>query len=568
MLISLLLASGGNIMGANTIIANTIRVLAGANINGDTLIGGNANVDGNLILSSASKLKIAGGNVGQYIRTDGNGNITWADTTITTVAGANVTGWVANANIANIANTANTANVANLANTSNVANLANTANTVAGANVTGWVANANVANTATKASTVTSTAQPNITSVGNLSTLVVSGNTIVGNITVSGTLNVANFTQSPNLVIANTTMTLASNTSTAADANGAGLVVGNSNVANMIYNSNSNTWNYNIGIVAPSFSGNGAALTTITGINVTGSVPNATRSVYATQIESNSNITITANANATAGYILMSANGQSNIISITSNGTSATTSFANNITISGNTVVTSNITVGNAAIGNLVTSNYANISTELNVSGNIAATGANIFLGTIANLHITGGSNGQYIRTDGTGNLSFVQPIFTALANGNSNVTVVANSNVNMYVSGNTTAVLSVGTNGIVVSSNIVASGNISANYFNGLVQANRVVGSVTSALTTFHVNGSDVDGQVSSALLADTSNTANFAVTVDRINVSTDPTGTAGIQGQISLDVANSKIWVCTTTGNASGGTSPLSVWKSAALS
>lgn len=38
--------------------------------------------------------------------------------------------------------------------------------------------------------------------------------------------------------------------------------------------------------------------------------------------------------------------------------------------------------------------------TSLTVSGNAT-------LGTVANVHISGGSNGQFISTDGTGNLSF-----------------------------------------------------------------------------------------------------------------------------------------------------------------
>lgn len=46
-------------------------------------------------------------------------------------------------------------------------------------------------------------------------------------------------------------------------------------------------------------------------------------------------------------------------------------------------------------------------SSMLNQSGNLNITAANVTLGPLANIHITGGSSGQAILTDGSGNLSF-----------------------------------------------------------------------------------------------------------------------------------------------------------------
>ncbi len=46
----------------------------------------------------------------------------------------------------------------------------------------------------------------------------------------------------------------------------------------------------------------------------------------------------------------------------------------------------------------------------LNQSGNVNYTSANVTLGPVANVHITGGSSGQFISTDGSGNLSFASP--------------------------------------------------------------------------------------------------------------------------------------------------------------
>jgi hypothetical protein len=75
----------------------------------------------------------------------------------------------------------------------------------------------------------------------------------------------------------------------------------------------------------------------------------------------------------------------------------------------GNLSLSSNVTASNGAFRNLVTigSNLTiNNSAVLRVAGNLNSAGSpNISLGTLANIHITGGSGGQVIATDGTGNL-------------------------------------------------------------------------------------------------------------------------------------------------------------------
>jgi hypothetical protein len=162
-----------------------------------------------------------------------NGNITAANITANTgvftgngsglsaIAGANVTGTVANATFATSAGTAGTVTTAAQGNITSVGTLtglgvngtitgvnitantgvftgngsglsaiaganvtgavafATTANAVAGANVSGTVANATFATSAgsaTTAGTVTTAAQPNVTSVGTLTSLSVTGN--------------------------------------------------------------------------------------------------------------------------------------------------------------------------------------------------------------------------------------------------------------------------------------------------------------------------------------------------------------------------------------------------------
>ena len=56
--------------------------------------------------------------------------------------------------------------------------------------------------------------------------------------------------------------------------------------------------------------------------------------------------------------------------------------------------------------GSYTFSSNVTLTGNTTTSGNLVASG-NVTLGSIANVRITGGNNGQAILTDGTGNLSF-----------------------------------------------------------------------------------------------------------------------------------------------------------------
>jgi hypothetical protein len=89
------------------------------------------------------------------------------------------------------------------------------------------------------------------------------------------------------------------------------------------------------------------------------------------------------------------------------------------VTVSNNLSVVGNISVAN-----------------LSVSANAAFSGANVSLGAIANLRITGGSANQFLQTDGSGTLTFAAIDQSQISNGNSNVKVAANSVVTINASG------------------------------------------------------------------------------------------------------------------------------------
>ena len=63
--------------------------------------------------------------------------------------------------------------------------------------------------------------------------------------------------------------------------------------------------------------------------------------------------------------------------------------------------------VGDLSVIDVIDANANVTSNGLSSTGNVSFTGANVSLGAVGNLHITGGANGQVLSTDGSGNLSF-----------------------------------------------------------------------------------------------------------------------------------------------------------------
>lgn len=144
-----------------------------------------ANIDlsGNLN-SGITQIRITGGTNGQYISTDGVGNLTFTTPSIT------VAETVSNAAQPNITSTGTliSLSVTGNINAGNIIANGQALTSITGANVTGAVAlatSATTATTATTAGTVTTAAQPNITSVGTLTSVSISGTATIGNIAMT-----------------------------------------------------------------------------------------------------------------------------------------------------------------------------------------------------------------------------------------------------------------------------------------------------------------------------------------------------------------------------------------------
>ena len=186
-------------------------------------------------------------------------------------------------------------------------------------------------------------------------------------------------------------------------------------------------------------------------------------------------------------------------------------------TVTGMTV-SANLTSANANIANLVTSGNINFSNTSNVT-----------LGPISNLHISGGTSGYVLSTDGSGNLSWVAQSggsSSGISNGTSNVNIATSGgNVTVSVAGNAN-VLSVSGTGMNITGNILPT---AANTYS--------LGSSTYYFKDAYIGPGSlyINGQ---KVLEQQSNT--IVVTADlNQNVRLETTGT----GQIELLPANSSV-------------------------
>ena len=277
---------------------------------------------------------------------------------------------------------------------------------------------------------------------------------------------------------------------------------------------NISSLNANLGnlAVANFFSGSGNLLSNIQGANVSGAVANATQAVTANTVTTaaqpnitsvglltalsvgpNSGITLTG----TSGYVRANSiqgtdgvaalypayggvTGAAGVVSDLTVGIGA----AGNVTANGNvtasyfigngsslsSITGANVTgqVANALIaGTVTTSAQPDITsvgtlTGLTSNGTVNFVGAsNVSLGAIGNVKITGGTSGQYLITDGAGNLSFttLSVSSSSISNGNSNVNIpAANGNVNISSAGNANVVVVTGT-GVNVAGTLNVTG-------------------------------------------------------------------------------------------------------------
>ena len=205
-----------------------------------------------------------------------------------------------------------------------------------------------------------------------------------------------------------------------------------------------------------------------TGLTLTGTTfsVNANQS-QVTNVGTLGNLTVTGNA--TAGNVYANS-GTIGASLLTGTLTTADQPNISNVGTLGNLTVTANITAGNVyansgtigaslVAGTLTTASQPNISTVgsltgltvSNASGVVDfANTANVSLGAVGNVHITGGSSGYVLQTDGSGTLSWAAQSVgggSNISNGTSNVNIASSGgNVTTSVGGNANILTVTGT--------------------------------------------------------------------------------------------------------------------------
>jgi hypothetical protein len=390
-----------NSVGGYTLGIPPIPVI---NENGVATLNG-LQVSGLSNLGSVGNVIILGGDNGYFLQTDGEGRLTWAPGSGGNggnglPGGANTqvqfndegnfggdAGFTYNS-INNILSVSGNIVSNNFIGSGNItiasinANGNVTANYFVGngSQLTG--VSASSANFANYAGNVTVSSQPNITSVGTLVSLSVAGNVTAGNANL-GNSAVANFFTGRFYGNANTAGTVTTN----AQPN----ITSVGTLANLSVTGNITTGNANLGNSATAnfYFGNGAFLT---------GVGNANYSPLANFANFAGNVTVSSQPNITSVGTLL------------------------NLNTSGNVTATANIIGANVTANQFFNALNANITGTTNLSGAITVTNTgtitslgnvnftaapNVTLGTVANIHISGGVAGYFLRTDGAGNLSW-----------------------------------------------------------------------------------------------------------------------------------------------------------------
>ena len=453
----------GNLYGtANTATtANTVTTNAQPNITSLGNLSGltsNGNVNfgnaGNVNLGSYANVHIDGGSSSTVLGTDGFGNLNWISYSGSPIGGANTeiqfndsgtfggnsaftfnkTTGILNAThvVVTTISASGNANVGNIgtggfivaSGNINGGNIGTGGLITASGNIQGGnlvtagiisaTGNANVGNIGatagvftTIAGSLTTGTQSNITSIGTLTSLIVTGNIGAGNVSAT------TFTGA--LSGAATSATTAGTVTTAAQPNITSLgtlsslsVSGNANVGNIGANNG----------VFTNVSGNGSALTAITGANVTGNVGNALNAYAVAGANVSGAVAFATTANAVAG---------SNVSGAVSFATTANAVAGSNVSgavsfaTTANAVAGANVSgqVGNALVaGTVYTASQSNITavgtlTSVSVSGN-----ANIGnIGTGGLITATGNITGGNLITGGlltvTGNIQAANVIAT-----------------------------------------------------------------------------------------------------------------------------------------------------------
>jgi hypothetical protein len=486
---------------ANIQVANVSGTIANANYAsyaGDVINSSQSNIT--TVGSLASLSVVGNANVGNIGATNGVfTSISGEGGNLSNITGANVSGFVPNANIAN------------------------TAFAVAGANVSGTVSSA------TTAGTITTNAQPNITSTGTLTSLSVSGNANIGNvgtsiITATGTITGGNLATAGNLSV------------------GGNTTLGNLSVTGIL-----NAGDITVGSIS-----NGTSIVDIIGVsgNVTTTVAGVANVLVITTTGANIDGTLSVSGNITAGNIsatTFTGNLTGNATRATTAGT-LTTNAQPNITSLG--TLTSLSVSGNSNLGNVgnvkITGSAGYLQNDGSGNLSFVTVITQVIPGTANSILLSSGLNG----IDASGNIKFNDPQLDIIGNlsvtGNANVGNIGATNIVGTLTTNAQPnITSVGTlAGLTLNANLNSNSNIVLNNVNANIST---LGNMTA--NVYFGNGSQLTGV--------TAATAGTVTTAAQPNITSTGTLTSlAVTGNISAGNMSATTFTGALTGLASSAT------------
>ena len=490
-------ANLGNLVTANYVnVANNLSVAGDANITGNlTVLGTVSYIESTTTYVTDPLYEIGGGSQGSALSADDNKDrgtiLHYFDTNPIDA----FIGWD-NSN-------AEFAIASDVSVTDNVVSYNDFGNIRVGNIFAGNVVNANfytgdggllsniIASSGT-ATTVTASTQPNITSLGALVDLTIGqglSNVYIdgaGNITVGNTITTTKLTVTGDSMLQGDTefqqiVTLTS----AADST-------NSSTGALILTLGG------LGVYGNIHSGMGVTGVTLTGNITTASQPNITSlgnlvslivgNSTANSTFGNGTITLTSAGSITGGNLLSATYLAGTLTTASQPNITSVGTLTNTILGASNSLSGGNLISANYFAGTLTTASQPNI-TSLGTLVNVTVSGTSD-LGNAGNVTITGGSSGQYLKTDGAGNLNWATVDSSRLANGTTEIELLQNGNINFTVGTQTNSVIFVDDGSVVLGS----GGNIEG--------ANVVNANTLAASSTILRNGRNVPTFVSSATM------------------------------------------------------------------
>ena len=490
-------ANLGNLVTANYVnVANNLSVAGDANITGNlTVLGTVSYIESTTTYVTDPLYEIGGGSQGSALSADDNKDrgtiLHYFDTNPIDA----FIGWD-NSN-------AEFAIASDVSVTDNVVSYNDFGNIRVGNIFAGNVVNANfytgdggllsniIASSGT-ATTVTASTQPNITSLGALVDLTIGqglSNVYIdgaGNITVGNTITTTKLTVTGDSMLQGDTefqqiVTLTS----AADST-------NSSTGALILTLGG------LGVYGNIHSGMGVTGVTLTGNITTASQPNITSlgnlvslivgNSTANSTFGNGTITQTSAGSITGGNLLSATYLAGTLTTASQPNITSVGTLTNTILGASNSLSGGNLISANYFAGTLTTASQPNI-TSLGTLVNVTVSGTSD-LGNAGNVTITGGSSGQYLKTDGAGNLNWATVDSSRLANGTTEIELLQNGNINFTIGTQTNSVIFVDDGSVVLGS----GGNIEG--------ANVVNANTLAASSTILRNGRNVPTFVSSATM------------------------------------------------------------------